>query len=224
MGIEDRDWYREDCKRRRNLYSGNNNRKKPGNKTGLIAAVIMTISLLAAARYALADNGGENVISSYLAIPGMTKAVGMNVEYSDDGTAGLPAGKYYFYDQLEMKDKKAYELFLDLAEHRDDKNYRSEIVIPAGYSKDISARLQYDCRLMYYDHPEYFWMGYAADDDRIAGKYIQSAGKTYMQYSLRSPADGEDAMIGKFNAAADRFMADIDLNQPDDQIELFIVK
>ncbi len=201
---------------------GHKRRSNPGTRTGIVIAVIILISLISAFRYEIINRAAGNDPGTLLVLPGVNHVNGLKVIYSDSEKPAIEEGKYFFYDQLSVKDKKAYELFLDLASHREDKRYKSELIVPGKHTDTLSEHLFCVYLAMYYDHPEFFWLENKTGENRITSEYRQSGGTTYMEYSLKEPEDGENQEITRFSEAADAFMANIDMSQSDDKITMQI--
>lgn len=128
---------------------------------------------------------------------------------------------WVLYQNLGAADQNVYDLFVDLIENREDKDYRSIIIISDAKLNEIGKSYFWNIYYtMCYDHPEYFFL--LSDNPRIDCYITKSQGYTIFHYSMKEQNEWENVQVSTFNAATDRFMSDINLDASDEEIELQI--
>ncbi len=130
---------------------------------------------------------------------------------------------WVMYQNLNDADKNLYNLFLDLVENRDVEGYESAIMITNKKLDEIGQAHFWDIfHVMCYDHPEYFYLLNVSGELPFVCT-SKTSGEVTMFYFEMNPSDEtEKEEIEAFNRATEEFMADIDLDAPDDEIALQI--
>ncbi len=123
------------------------------------------------------------------------------------------------YQSLSAADKRVYDMFLDLAEHR-RKGYKSSIIVSDSTARELGDNYFFNVfYAMNYDHPEYF---YLMESSKLHTYSTSSAGQTTYVFEMDPPNEEENAQVAAFEKATDTFMQDIDLTLSDKEIELQI--
>lgn len=150
-------------------------------------------------------------------------ANGLSVSYGDAPTGIVETGTCYFYDQMDEADQRVYELFVDLAAHRAEEGYSSEVIIPASYGTDFAQQLNRILYAVYMDHPEYYWLVSNVSKDRLSIQSVDNhSGSLHIVYTLQRPTEEESAQAEALKEATASFLSGVDLSAQPDQIALEI--
>ncbi|MCR5302174.1 MAG: hypothetical protein K6E49_07005 [Lachnospiraceae bacterium] len=123
-----------------------------------------------------------------------------------------------YYDSLSDEDREIYEMFYDLAMHRNVSGYSRKLSMDrfefaAGQDNIISIY-----HAMLNDHPELFYLeGTTGRDLDIRG--FQAGFMSALTFRLGPGSPDEDEMIEKFDKATKNFMSSIDLTASASEIE-----
>ena len=129
------------------------------------------------------------------------------------------ADNFYYYSQLNSGEKEIYNAMMQVV--NDPTN--SDNVAMCRIDMDTSSEEFADtvCRVYYsilFDHPETFWLYNSMATDMVFE--TNNDGKVY--FYLSQPYENYETEMRAFNAAADEFLSDINLNNSDEQIALDI--
>jgi hypothetical protein len=146
---------------------------------------------------------------------------GKTVNYDLDAEAPEKDDIWVMYQNLSPADKRVYDMFLDMVEHRNIDGYKSSIVASDSTVSKLGDDYFWNVFMaMYYDHPEYFYL--MEGGSKIHAYSTTAAGMTTYVYEMDPPDEIESSQIDLFEKATKAFMQDIDLTLPDDEIELQI--
>lgn len=154
-----------------------------------------------------------NLTASYIS--------GQCLYYNDSDIPPMRDEIWVMYNLLNDKDKKVYNLFLNLVEHRNEDDYTNGIIIDKQTLEEIGSDhfwKIYDAML--YDHPEFFFL--ISNSDMISCQSITTANYKTFIYAMNPETEKESQQIKAFDAATEEFLSDIDLNLPKEEIELAI--
>jgi len=150
-----------------------------------------------------------------------TTISGKTVYYEHDIEPPVKDDIWVMYQNLSPADKRVYDMFLDLVEHRNVVGYASSIIVSDSTDRDLGEDYFWNVfYAMHYDHPEYFYL--IDSDPNIHAYSSTSAGLTTYVFEIDPISAEESAQITAFELASKAFMQDIDLSLSDEEIELQI--
>ncbi len=128
-----------------------------------------------------------------------------------------------YYDSISDAEKELYQVYYDLIEHKDDKEYSRKMTMSRdGYAK-LKDNLDLVFEALLSDHPELFYI--SLSPTRVPSiKEITDSDTAVIEITL-GPASAdrdENEMIAKFDSAVNNFMREIDTTKPEAQIEMQI--
>ena len=142
--------------------------------------------------------------------------------YYDD--ISLPPEKdnvHVMYNLLNDADKKVYDMFQDLVEHRDGENYTNGIIITTHQLDQLGSDYFWNIYDAFvYDHPEYFFL--TLNPEMIHCRSFGIANYKVFIYMMDAENLVESDQIAAFNSATDEFFSDINLSLPKEDVELAI--
>ena len=141
--------------------------------------------------------------------------------YSNEGEPAYDEGSWFYYDQMEMKDKKVYEMYMDLVEHKDVLGYRRQVTIP-GNDNSVPQIMVYIYGAFMNDHPEFFYLRDGNKQGRISSEYNWEGGDLVATFEIAEVYEEENLQIRLFEKATKDFFADIDTTKSLSEIELQI--
>lgn len=209
--------------KKKRQFKKNLSANKKQNKKHNILPIIMGLVLAVSFLCAYFEMKRTPVVDTPSGYNTDTKTIinGKTVYYELDAEAPVKDDIWVMYQNLSSADKRVYDMFLDLVEHRNEDGYKSSIIVSDstvsrlgdGYFWNIFA-------VMYYDHPEFFYL--MNGGSKIHGYSTSSFGQTTYVYEMDPPEAEEAAQIAAFESATKAFMQDIDLTLSDEEIELQI--
>ena len=130
----------------------------------------------------------------------------------------------YYYSCLPAEEQAIYEALLAVTDDPTSMEYRKGIRTSADPQTDaFSDEVARAYQAMIFDHPERFWF---REENGAFGYYYPSVpdrnGEYHVMFKLLTTYPEYEEEMQLFNAAADRFLADIDLSQPQPQVALQI--
>ncbi len=163
----------------------------------------------------------EAQLHSDLSLSAASYITGNYIYYDDVYPAPVKDDVWVIYNLLDEADKKVYNLFLDLIDHRGGEEYTNGIVIEKEQLEQIGSNHFWNIyEAVIYDHPEYFYL--MSNSGMISCQSLRTANYCVFIYMINAETDEEKVQIDEFNAATDQFMQDIDLSLPAEEIELAI--
>ena len=146
---------------------------------------------------------------------------GKTILYDVDVEPPVKDEIWVMYQNLNSADKRVYDMFLDLVEHRGESGYKSSIVLSDATFKSMKEGYFWNIfYAMCYDHPEFFFL--ELGDSKIHSSYTTRNGSTTYIFEIDPSEEEEKQQIIAFDNATNAFLKDIDLSLPDEEIELQI--
>lgn len=163
----------------------------------------------------------DSQLQSDLSLSAASYITGNYIYYDDVFPAPVKDDIWVIYNLLDDADKKIYNLFLDLIDHRAGEEYTNGIIIANQQLDQIGPDHFLNIyEAVVYDHPEYFFL--MSNPEMISCQSLQTANYCAYIYTIKAQTDEEAVQIDEFNAATEQFMQDIDLSRPAEEIELAI--
>ena len=136
------------------------------------------------------------------------------------------AKDFYYYSQLDSDGKQIYDAMLMVAEDPTTTEHYVPAIISVDPDSDEFSELLTTAYLsLLLDHAELFWLYNSIESDfalRIPFIDPAPAGKHTVYLQLTTPFKNYKKEMNAFNDAVDAFLADIDLEAPDEQIAMAI--
>lgn len=212
-----------DKKHKKRPVKKNLNTNKKPNKKYNILPIVMGLVLVMSFLCAYFEMKKAPVVDVPSGYNSVTKTVinGKTVYYELDAEAPVKDDIWVMYQNLGSADKRVYDMFLDLAEHRNEDGYKSSIIVSDSTASRLGDEYFWNIfAVMYYDHPEFFYL--MNGGSKIHGYSTSSSGQTTYVFEMDPAEAAEAAQIAAFENATKAFMQDIDLTLSDEEIELQI--
>ena len=208
----------------RNKFIKKKSDKKSSNHPhlpALILAIILIAGLFFAYKTMQSDTSALSSLPYEVIFP-LKRVTGKILAYDSKETPIEHDKVFVLYQNISDADKNVYNFFLDLVEHRTDKNYESAIVMPKETLREFGEdRLIYDIYYaMCYDHPEYFFL--FSDTTVINCSTLEYTNYVTYFFTMEVVDPIENEQLIEFEKATTDFLKDIDLNGSDEEIELAI--
>lgn len=132
------------------------------------------------------------------------------------------AKEYFFYDQLSKDDQKMYDALYEVAcDPETDMNFVRYTTTMDPESDEFKKTFAKNYYAMCYDHPELFWLYQAIENyiGYIVPKEYKAGTPTDVYFVLDSEYANYEEEMTAFNNAAEEFLADIDTNASEPEIE-----
>ena len=134
------------------------------------------------------------------------------------------AFSFYYYDQLDPESQAIYDCMMMVAEDPvSEDNYAMHLTASDPSSDEFFMKAYTAYTAMTYDHPELFWLYNGIETTIGFGSSRQETSGMYPVYFYMSePYAKYEEQMTAFNAAADAFLADIDVTGSEYDIALQI--
>ena len=130
------------------------------------------------------------------------------------------AKSFFYHDQLASSTKSLYDGLMSLLEDPTTNEHVVAVTLAsAADQKQLADDFYLAMFAIQYDHPEFFWM-YNGIETEIVAKVNPTGDKVY--FFLEKPYKNYEKEMKAFNEAVDKFLADIDMNAPDNEKALAI--
>lgn len=187
-----------DKKHKKRPVKKNLNTNKKPNKKYNILPIVMGLVLVMSFLCAYFEMKKAPVVDVPSGYNSVTKTVinGKTVYYELDAEAPVKDDIWVMYQNLGSADKRVYDMFLDLAEHRNEDGYKSSIIVSDSTASRLGDEYFWNIfAVMYYDHPEFFYL--MNGGSKIHGYSTSSSGQTTYVFEMDPAEAAEAAQITK---------------------------